>query len=190
MVFYTADHHFGHGNIIRHCKRPFSSVEDMDAALINNWNVSVGQNDRVYILGDLFFRPTIPAEVYLQKLNGRKHLIPGNHDFTWMKGLAMSDYFEAVTNILEIVDDGNHIVLYHAPPDDDLADWSSTPEYCYMVHGHIHNNTDTDIFPIIRNIPNILNAGVDINHFRPVTFQELIINNKIFKKNREISKIY
>jgi len=56
MIYFTADHHFGHANIIRHCSRPFSSVAEMDASLLENWNSCVGQNDTVYILGDLFFR--------------------------------------------------------------------------------------------------------------------------------------
>ena len=30
MIFFTADTHFGHNNVIRFCDRPFSSAAEMD----------------------------------------------------------------------------------------------------------------------------------------------------------------
>lgn len=48
MIYYTADQHFGHSNIIRFCDRPFATAEEMDEALINNWNEFVSDNDIVY----------------------------------------------------------------------------------------------------------------------------------------------
>ena len=53
MVFFTSDLHFGHGKIIDHCGRPFSSVEEMDRVMIENWNRRVRKNDKVYIVGDI-----------------------------------------------------------------------------------------------------------------------------------------
>lgn len=53
----------------------------------------------------------------------------------------------------------------------------------YMIHGHIHNDTSADFYPLIAARENVLNAGVDINGFRPVTFEELLENNRrILKK--------
>lgn len=45
MIYFTSDLHLGHANIIRHCNRPFSSVEEMDDALIDNWNAKVTNAD-------------------------------------------------------------------------------------------------------------------------------------------------
>ena len=56
MIYFTADTHFGHYNVIRFCDRPFASAEEMDEAMIQNWNDRVTGNDTVYILGDMFFR--------------------------------------------------------------------------------------------------------------------------------------
>ena len=70
MIYYTADLHLGHANVIRHCDRPFKSVDEMDEALIRNWNSRVHRLDTVYIVGDLFFRNRRPCEECLAELNG------------------------------------------------------------------------------------------------------------------------
>ena len=72
--------HFGHTNIIRFCKRPWKTVEEMDNALIQNWNSVVGENDIVFHLGDFAFAPNWRWKELLVKLNGRIYLIMGNHD--------------------------------------------------------------------------------------------------------------
>ena len=53
----------------------------------------------------------------------------------------------------------------------------------YMIHGHIHNDVTTDFWPLIKCRDRVLNAGVDINGFEPVTIEELIENNRKFKAN-------
>ena len=57
-VFFTSDTHFGHENILKFCNRPFSSIEDHDLALINNWNSVIGNDDTVFHLGDFCFGNT------------------------------------------------------------------------------------------------------------------------------------
>ena len=83
-IFYIADTHFGHDNIRKLSNRPFSTVEEMDNALINNWNSVVTDDDDVYILGDFSYKSEDPID-YLKKLNGKKHLIVGNHDNKLLK---------------------------------------------------------------------------------------------------------
>ena len=55
MIYFTADTHFDHANIIRFCNRPFATVEEMNETLIANWNRKVHGNDTVYILGYKFY---------------------------------------------------------------------------------------------------------------------------------------
>jgi calcineurin-like phosphoesterase family protein len=154
----------------------------MDETMLEKWNDCVKQHDTVYILGDLFFRNRVPADLFLKRLNGKKHLIIGNHDKDWMKRTDLPAFFLSVSHMAEISDGSHKITLCHYP----LMTWSGASKGSYMIYGHIHNNTDTSYFPLISSMPNLLNAGVDINDFRPVTFNELHKNNVNFKEAHEI----
>ena len=175
MIFFTADTHFGHGNVIRFCGRPFPSAGEMDEALIQNWNARVTGNDTVYILGDLFFR-SADAEEVLRRLKGKKRLIVGNHDSSWMTKFDYSRYFLSVDKFLETSDGKRSLTLCHYP----LLTWKHA-QRSYMIHGHIHNDTSADYWPLLAARDNVPNAGVDINAFRPVSFDELLENNRRFK---------
>lgn len=88
MIYFTSDLHLGHENILRFANRPFGSVEEMNRTLIANYNALVREEDTVYILGDLTYRiPLTEAEPLIAKLNGKKHLIKGNHDKNYDKSL-------------------------------------------------------------------------------------------------------
>ena len=79
MNYYIADTHFGHDNIIRFSNRPFNSADEMDKAIIANWNKKVKPDDDVYILGDFAYKGK-DYRYYIKQLNGNKHLVIGNHD--------------------------------------------------------------------------------------------------------------
>ena len=75
-VFFTADTHFGHENVIRFDNRPFNSVEDMDREMIKRWNNKVDKGDIVYVLGDMIWKSmTNDAEHLIKSLNGQIILI-------------------------------------------------------------------------------------------------------------------
>lgn len=185
MFYFVSDTHFGHSNIIRLCDRPFKDVDEMNNTLIKNWNKRVKGNDTVFILGDMFFRYKNPEEV-LKQLKGKKHLIIGNHDDSWMNKVNLNKYFQSIDNFAEITDGKRAITLCHYP----MVTWKHSMR-SYMIHGHIHNNTDADFFPLLASRENILNAGVEVNGYVPVTFDELLKNNNNFKKqfNYEVSTI-
>ena len=105
----------GHANVIRHCGRPFADADEMDAALIKNWNDRVHRNDTVYIVGDLLFRAKRPAEECLSILKGRKHLLIGNHDKFWMKKVDLTKWFESIAPMLSVTDNGRSATLCHYP---------------------------------------------------------------------------
>ena len=80
MIYYIADMHFGHTNVLRFDNRPFSDTAQMDDTLIQNWNERVATDDTVYVLGDAFWKNEENSIRIIQQLNGHKHLIQGNHD--------------------------------------------------------------------------------------------------------------
>jgi calcineurin-like phosphoesterase family protein len=175
--FYIADPHFGHEGVIRMNSRPFQTVEEMDQTIIDNWNAAVVESDEVYIIGDFMFRSKQRPEYYLDQLKGIKHLILGNHE-KWTNKINLSLYFESVSQIKEISDHSRHIILCHYP----TAEWPRYYKGSFHIFGHIHNNRDCEAFKYYENQSNMFNAGVDINHFTPVTLEQLMINNQIFKK--------
>lgn len=148
----------------------------MDEAIIAAWNGHIRGNDTVYIVGDMFFRCS-DAESILRQLKGKKRLIVGNHDSSWMTKVDLSKYFISVDSMLEISDGSHALTLCHYP----LPSWKHALR-SYMIHGHIHNDTRADFWPLIVARDNVLNAGVDINGYMPVTFDEMLENNRVFKR--------
>lgn len=78
--FVTSDTHFSHARISELAERPFTTVEEMNAELIRRWNDVVSLNDTVLHLGDLSFGPIEESVGITAQLNGRRFLVPGNHD--------------------------------------------------------------------------------------------------------------
>lgn len=174
MVFFIAETHFDHENILSLFKRPFGTIEQMNEAIIENWNRKITGNDTVYITGDIFFRSKDP-EAILRRLHGKKHLAIGNHD-TWIKHVNVDKYFKKVGHYLTGTDGYHGLVMCHYP-----QIYFAHPKRFYAIHGHIHANTDDDIWPALVARDHVLNASVDINGFAPVTFDELYANNARFK---------
>lgn len=137
-IFYISDTHFGHRNVIRFDERPFEAVEEMDEALIENWNKAVGKGDIVYHLGDFCWGKTDEWERLLPRLNGSITLIKGNHDLKRMPQNAKR-YFADIKDYKEIKDNGRRVILCHYPI---LAYKSSYDPNTYMLHGHVHSLTD------------------------------------------------
>ena len=171
--FYVSDLHFGHANIMNHSKRNFKNVDEMDQIFIDNWNSVITDKDDVWILGDFSLKSHKNAIEYLRALKGKKHLIRGNHDRDWIKKVDLSKFFVSNEN-LSFISDGKHrITVCHYP----MMSWPHMSTNGYMVFGHIHHNTDAVYWPIIEQSELMLNAGVDINGFMPVTFEEMVENN-------------
>lgn len=79
MKWFTSDFHFDHQKVIDHCARPFMTTHDMNQQLIAIWNERVAEDDVVFYLGDFTVKAHKSRE-FVRQLNGRKIMIPGNHD--------------------------------------------------------------------------------------------------------------
>lgn len=77
--FWTSDLHFGHANIIKYCKRPYTDVDEMNKDITRVWNETIKPEDTVYVIGDFSLSAKLSTQV-LPLLNGTKILIVGNHD--------------------------------------------------------------------------------------------------------------
>lgn len=164
MIFFTSDTHFNHANILKHCNRPFKSVFDMNYSIIENWNNTVTDGDEVYILGDFCWKNN--PDVFLSKLNGKKHLIHGNHDH---KKTRNSKLWKSSQPYLELKYDNNLFVLFHYP----IQIWNKKHFGSYHLHGHVHGAL------VGKEKENAYDVGVDCNNFMPISLSNII--NKLSK---------
>lgn len=153
MIYLTSDTHFGHANIIEYSKRPYRHVDEMDEALVENWNRVVTPKDVVYHLGDVIFSRN---HSILRRLNGHINYLYGNHDksATW----PSRDYEE-------IKYDGQLFVLCHYP----LLTWNKARRGSIHCHGHCHgtvNHLNTDL--------KRFDVGVDCYNYAPVSVEQII----------------
>lgn len=130
-VFVIADTHFAHQNIIRYCNRPFATTEEMDAALIKNWNEMVSNHDVVIHLGDVGLGSKEYISNIIGKLHGKKILVMGNHD-NWSEQFYRDAGFHTVSRF-PILYDGFYL-MSHAP-----LQLSETTPY-FNCYGHVHND--------------------------------------------------
>ena len=86
MIYFTADLHLNHSNIITYTNRPYRNITEMDRALITNWNSVVKDTDTIYHLGDFCLGGVDMARNYFLQLNGHIHVLPGSHDGRWWYG--------------------------------------------------------------------------------------------------------
>ena len=180
-VYFIADTHFGHTNVIRLCNRPFTCLDEMHRIMVVNWNARVKNNDDIYIIGDLYWHGNQGEAIELVKrLNGQKHLIIGNHDRKYLNDPEYRELFVEVMPMHYIAHYQENIIMCHYP----MVEWNGYHRGAYHIYGHIHNRRGK-AFEFLRTEDRALNAGADINQFMPVTFQELIINNGIFKNSND-----
>ena len=180
MYWFISDLHFEHKRIISLCQRPFRNVPNMDKTLITNWNSRVQNDDTVYIIGDFACRECSSPYKYLTQLKGNKVLIIGNHDPFWLDKID-AEAFSEISYFMHLTLDGEQCTLCHYP----MVEWPSSridnsESYGFLIHGHIHNSHNIDYNTVFRS-PFQLNASVEINDYRPVTFVELQENNEKFK---------
>ena len=165
-MYFTADTHFKHGNIIKYCNRPFSSVEEMDETIIENWNKVIKPDDIVYHLGDFMFARGFDAtnqiRRYASRLNGKIHLLLGNHDMKLIKNLYDSKAFESIHKLLEIRHQNQKITLCHYA----MRVWNCAHHGAWQLYGHSHST-----LPDIGGLQ--IDVGVDCFNFTPIHFDEI-----------------
>ena len=173
-IWFTSDLHFGHANIMKYEGRPFNNTDEMNKFIFNKWNALVKPDDIVFILGDILFGGSDLFERIFPKLNGKKYLIMGNHDYKNVRN-RYREYFEDVQNKMFISIDGQPIILNHEPL---MCFGGQLTNRVWHLFGHVHTNhtccdgIDTKIVEKICT-PNMYDVGVDWNNFAPIKWQEV-----------------
>ena len=97
-IWVTSDPHFCHNKDFIYAPRGFSTVEDMNEAIIQNWNAVVRPDDEVYLLGDVMLNNDVEGMKCLRRLNGIIHIVIGNHD----TDARINRYINETTNVLSV----------------------------------------------------------------------------------------
>lgn len=178
-TWWTSDWHFNHERIIELCQRPFGSVEEMNETIIENHNKLVRPGDEVFVLGDVALGKISEFPALVQRMNGRKYLIPGNHDRCWkghkrVRGVDTELYinagFEILSGISQFSETGWLMCHFPAAGDsldhDRYVDFRPTiGENEWLLHGHVHEKWQIKDRQI--------NVGVDAWEFKPVSRAEI-----------------
>lgn len=177
-TWFTSDHHFGHANIIKYSSRPFGSTHEMNLAMEAAWNRVVEAGDLVYYLGDFSMNTHLVSKI-VPRLNGRKILIPGNHDRCWKKKDATNRWyahyrdagFEAIEQEMQIQIAGESVLLNHLPyrGEDDVSqkyfEYRPEDKGGWLIHGHIHHRWKVSHKQI--------NVSVEIWDYEPVSLKTI-----------------
>ena len=172
-IWLISDTHFGHGNIIGHCARPFLDPAEMDRILTNNWNNTVAPHDTIFCLGDVVWngfpprnatnnaikawheRALFRTQEFVRRMNGSKVFVIGNHEPI---GLGVEGGF--------LERGGIRFELRHDPTD------RSDPN-AWLIHGDKHNNNLRQ-FPFISQKNRTVNVCAEVVRYSPVDVDMII----------------
>jgi calcineurin-like phosphoesterase family protein len=164
MDYFISDTHFDHTRVVEYCNRPYLTVLQMNEAMIYNWNERVRPGDTVFHVGDFHLGPRSRIAEFVNRLNGTKVLVKGNHDRS--RTAMMNAGFDDVVKELWLQVGGTSLYLHHQPRRDTF--WNSRAEY--HLCGHVHTAWNRK--------GNIINVGVDVRGFKPVTLEELLADTE------------
>lgn len=182
-LFFTSDTHFFHANIIKYANRPFGSVEEMNKELIRRWNETVPENGVVYHLGDFSFGWSKEWWSIIPKLNGKIHLILGNHDMDHI-GEPYMDLFASVNEQVTLNVNGQMIILNHNP----FLCFGGAYKDTWQLFGHVHSGPNSlgngkDESRLKYLFPTQYDVGVDNNDYRPISYAQ--VRAKIKEQNKK-----
>jgi len=131
-IWFISDHHFNHKNIIAFSERPFATLDVMENKLVELHNMMVKPKDIVIIVGDFMFGGTVEGKRILERLNGYKILILGNHDVHRRKFKNLK--YDEVYVCKELIYDGVTFSMTHFPLMEETKGLN--------IHGHVHVGKD------------------------------------------------
>ena len=183
-VWFTADTHFGHANIIKYCNRPFmnateqekaktdprgrwpvskETVELHDRTLIEGINRLVMRGDQLWILGDFCWGEHDVAKTYLDRIHCKNvSFVWGNHDHR-----SIGPLFKRTLEQGGIKVQGQRIWLNHYP----MRSWDRRFHGSWQLYGHVHNRMSDDDQQNLELLTK--DVGVDACDYKPISFSQL-----------------
>lgn len=177
MIYLISDTHFNHKNIIAYENRPFSSIPEMNEALIRNWNEVVTDDDVVIHLGDVGLGQESQLKTIVPQLKGHKILILGNHD-NRPKAFYLDCGFQYVTRTFKFNYKGIELYLSHEP----VSRPGDGSHYDMHFYGHVHTKGINDNYPTISH--NGACLCVERWNYYPVSLDHVI---ELCEKEKEVN---
>ena len=164
-IFFTADLHLGHENILKYCNRPFRNAQEMDGVILDNLNSQVHADDRLYVVGDFTFGGVDRVRSYRDRIHCKNvYLIPGNHDYLSVK--QYEEMFVWASPLREIKVGSTHIVLCHYA----MRRWPRSHKGSWHLYGHSHGQLPDDGKTFSFDV------GVDCHNYFPLSFEDVADN--------------
>ena len=170
MIYFTSDLHFCHDREFLFKPRGFSTIEDMNQAVVENWNNVINETDDVYVLGDLMLNDNDEGMRLLSSLKGNIHIILGNHDTNTRIKL-----YKELPNVKEIVYatiikyNKYRFYLSHYPTYTGNLENGHLSEMLINLYGHTHQKTN-----FYNDMPFMYHIGLDSHNNTPVSVEEVI----------------
>jgi calcineurin-like phosphoesterase family protein len=160
--FVISDFHLNHKNIIEYTNRPFKTIDEMNEAIIKNWNLVVKEDDLIIFVGDFCLGHKKEFEKYLLMLKGKIVFVKGNHD---------SKKIDSLKELI-IVFKKQRFFVTHKPINKPI-NWKE-----WIIHGHCHNNNIED-YPFINKKNKTINVSCELLNYWPIKLSTIIkrINN-------------
>jgi calcineurin-like phosphoesterase family protein len=167
-TFFTSDTHFDDSDAIQYFNRPFRSVEEMNAIMVEKWNRVVTEDDTVYHLGDVTLEDIDHFTKWISQLNGTIKILPGSHDQPWLKDFTASEKIQVIAPLVSVefpeIRPGKSpqvIVLCHYS----MQVWDRSNQGSWHLFGHSHGK--------LKGVGLSLDIGVDCTDFIPWSLEDV-----------------
>jgi len=193
-VFFTADTHYSHANIIKYCNRPFANAAEMNRQLVDNWNAVVSPSDIVFHLADVTLGGISAAKQFFKSVHGRIYVLgyPKHHDKQWLAEMGIAtayashmkvgDYreMEKVAQTITSMD-GYLVSIIEQMPTIGIKTTERNAEFQYIAlshfpqgdwdrkyHGswHLHGHSHGNYI----GAGKVMDVGVDCTHYAPIDY--------------------
>ena len=168
QTFFTADTHFDDEFAIPYFSRPFKSVDEMNAVMVERWNHVVSDGDLVYHLGDFTTKDLNLFTKWANRLNGNIRVLPGNMDELWLQGFVPNQKVVVLPPLISVtfeqfgtVAGPQRIVLCHYS----LQVWERSNHGSWHLFGHSHGK--------LKGIGLSFDVGVDCTDFVPLSLDQV-----------------